>query len=78
MENKKAIMTGEITTTNTSMWRDKNNNSRQNNLPAATCREQDEMNLLRARPCNSFVKNRGCSYGTANRLKIKCCIKELC
>jgi flavoprotein len=58
MENKKAIMTGEITTTNTAMWRDKNNNCRQNNLPAATLREQDEMNLLKSRPCHSFVKTK--------------------
>ena len=55
MENKKAIMTGEITI-NTTMWIDKNNNCRQNNLPATTCREQDEMNLLKYRPCHSFVK----------------------
>ena len=56
MENKKAIMTREITTINTTMWRDKNNNCRQNNLPAATCGEQDEMDLLKARQCHSFVK----------------------
>jgi hypothetical protein len=64
-------MTGEITTINTTMWRDKNNKRRQNNLPAAVYIEQDEMDLLKARPCHSVVKSGPCSYDTVNQAKNK-------
>jgi len=77
MENKKAIMAGEITTISTTIWRDKNNNCKLNNLPAAVYREQGEMNLLKDRPSHSLVKNRRSSNCTANRLIIKCCIEKL-
>jgi len=71
MDNKKAIMADELTTINTTTWGDKNNNCRQNNLPAAVCTEQDEMNVLKARPSHSLAQNRGCSNCRANRLIIK-------